>query len=398
MTVQAIDPTSYYRPHYPRFSDQEYRRRYALVRQHMAQHEVDCLVVAGSPAANGEAMANVHWLSNWNHTAMPGFVVFPYDAEPTLFCGLFVYVPNARQRSVIEDVRPAAGMITGNDIASRIAELGLQRGTIGLVGSFPHDVLDDLRERLPSARLVPCDEWFGELRRPRSAEELEWIRRGAEICDLAMEAMLKALRPGVTERQLKAATVSAVLEAGGTFCFQWIGSTPMSDPKMVYPSQEPSNRVIERGDLVITEISAGYEWMAGQVTRSIAVGREPPEEYASLHRLTVQLCRDMCTLLKAGALPAQVARAAEPVVQAGYALDFLAIGRPSGPSTPPILPNAPAEPFFQRPFVAYETVMLLPMPYRPGGGPGLYLGDLVLVGQEGSERLQRFPLDEFPVV
>lgn len=392
MRPDDLDPSAYYRPHYPRFSDAEYRRRYRLVREQMALHSIDCLVVTGGTGMNAELMADVHWLSNWNHTASQGFVVFPYDGEPTLFCSLFVYHPNALQRSVIEDVR------VESDVASRILELNLGGGTIGIVGSFPHEVLEDMKSKLPKARVVSCSDWFGELRRPRSDEELAWIRKGAEFSDLAMEALAKAIRPGVTERQLKAATVNAVMEAGGTFCFQWIGSTPMANPKMVYPSQEPSNRRIEKGDLVVTEIAAGYEWMAGQINRSVAVGEEPREEYANLHRLTVQLCHDMCAALKAGALPVEVGRAAAPVIEAGYQVDFLAIGRPTGASTPAILPVTPPAPFFQRPFVENETVMLLPMPYRRGGGPGMFLGDLVVVTRSGAERLQKYPLDEFQVV
>lgn len=390
MPADELDPTAYYRPHYPRFSDAEYRRRHSRVREQMAVHGVDCLVVTGSPGMNAELMADLHWLSNWNHVAAPGFLVFPQQAEPTLFCGLFLYRPNALQRSVFEDVR------AGADVASRILELRLEAATIGTVGSFPHEVMDELRSRLPRARIVSCGEWFGQLRRARSEEELGWIRRGAALTDLAMRAMVDAIRPGVSERDVKAATVRAVMEAGGALCFQWIGSTPMSRPRMVYPSQEPSNRRLERGDLVVTEIAAGYEWMSGQINRCVAVDRDPPEEYAKLHALTVRLCHELCAALRPGALPEDVARVAEPLLGIGYRLDFLAIGRPTGASTPPVLPVTPRTPFFQRPFVENETVMLLPMPYRPGG-PGLFVGDLVVVAKDGAERLQKYPLDEFPV-
>lgn len=44
---------------------------------------------------NTERMADVRWLSNSNHTAAPGFVVFPQQGEPTLF-GLVTYQANAR--------------------------------------------------------------------------------------------------------------------------------------------------------------------------------------------------------------------------------------------------------------------------------------------------------------
>ncbi len=392
MTAAGIDSIAFYRPSYPRFSDGEYQRRYRLVREQMARHGVDCLVVTGSPAMNAELMADVHWLSNWNHTGGPGFVVFPHQGEPTLYCGLFTYRTNALQRSVIGDVRPGA------DFARRLQELGLARGVIGLVGSIPHDVLDAAREQLPLAKLQSANDWWGELRRVRSEEEVQWLRRGAEVTDLAMEAMVRAVRPGVTERQLYARAMSAALEAGGEFCFQWLGSTPMAEPRMVYPSQVASDRVMEVGDIVIAELAASYQWMAGQLNRYVAVGRQPPSEYLELHQLTVDVCEEMCRLLKPGATPAKVAGAAAPLVEAGYRIDFLAIGRPTGPSTPPVLPKTPPLAAFQRPFLENETVMLLPMPYREPDGLGLFLGDLVLVTKDGAERLHRYPLREFRVV
>jgi Xaa-Pro aminopeptidase len=390
VTSGELQATEYYRPHYPRFSGDEYERRYRLVREQMVEHGVDCLVVTGSTGMNAELMADVHWLSNWNHIASQGFVVFPLEGDPTLFCSLFVYRDNALQRSVIEDVRP------GVDVSSRIEELKLTTGAIGVVGSFPHEVMDEMRAKLPGARIVPCSDWFGEVRRPRSDEELEWIRKGAELSDLGMEAMVRAIRPGVTERQLHAATVNGVLEAGGDFCFQWVGSTPMSAPRMVYPSQYASNRPIERGDLIVTEIAAAYEGMAGQVNRCIAVGEEPPRAYLELHEAIVRVYHEMCAALQPGATPAEVSSLAKPLEDAGYRLDFLAIGRPSGPSTPPVLPRTPSGAFFNRPFVENETVMILPMPEKDG--VGLFPGNLVLVRPGGAESLQRFPFDEFLVV
>jgi Xaa-Pro aminopeptidase len=381
-----------YRPHYPRFSDAEYARRFRLVREAMAAHGVDCLVVTGSPGMNAELMADVHWLSNWNHTAAPGFVVLPSAAEPTLYCGLFVYRENALQRSVLEDVR------VGVDVGARIVELGLERGTIGLVGSCPHELVDGLRARFPAATLMPAGEWFGELRRARSDEEMAWIRRGAAYSDLAMEALVRAIRPGVTERQLHAACAAAVLDAGGQLCFQWIGSTPMAAPRVIYPSQAPSNRVIEKGDLVVTEIAASYEWMAGQINRYVAVGAEPPARYSELHRLLVDLCHAVYAALVPGATAAEVARVAAPVFAAGYELDFIGIGRPTGAHTPYIVPSPPPDPALQRPFIANETFQVLPMPHERAEHVGLILGGLAVIRDGGAEALQRFPLDEFIVV
>jgi Xaa-Pro aminopeptidase len=391
MQARDAELVAVYRPHYPRFSDAEYARRYRLVREGMAGNGIDCLIVTGSPGMNAELMADVHWLSNWNHTAAPGYVLVPLQAEPTLYVGLFVYRENAIQRSIVEDVR------VGIDLGGRLVELGLERGTIGLVGSFPHEVLDDLRARFPAASFVPAGEWFGELRRVRSEEELDWIRRGAALTDIAMEALVKAVRPGVTERQLYAACAHAVLDAGGQLCFQWIGSTAMDAPRMVYPSQTPSNRVIEKGDIVITEIAASYEWMAGQVNRYIAVG-EPPAHYRELHRLLVELYRDVLAALVPGATPSQVAKVATPVIEAGYAIDFIGIGRPTGAHTPYVLVPHPPDAALNRPFVADETFAVLTMPYKRGESFGLLLGGLSRVREGGAEVLQKFPFDDFIIV
>ena len=390
--MAALDPITYYRPYYPRFSDAEYQRRYALVREQMKANGVDCLVVTGSPGMMAELMADVHWLSNWNHVAAPGFVVFPYDGEPTLYFGLVTYRANAGQRCVFGDVRP------GTNVYRRILELGLEKGTIGTVGSFPHEVMDELRERVPGARVVPAGGWFGELRRTRSAEEIEWLRKGAKFADIGLEAMINAIRPGVTERQIYAAAMHAVFDAGGQFCFQWLGSTPMANPVMAYPTQAPTDRVIEKGDIVITEIAASYEWYAGQINRYVAVGQEPPPEYRRLHDYTVQLVKDVCAGLKPGAIPSDVAKAVEPVLQAGYRVEVMSIGRPTGGSTPPVLPVTPPDPFFQRPFIENETVMVLPLTYTEPDRLGLFLGDMVLVTPEGGKSLHNYPLEEFRVV
>jgi Xaa-Pro dipeptidase len=387
------EATAYYRAFYPRFSHAEYQRRYSLVRDEMRQRGVDCLVISGSPGMAGENMADVFWLSNWDHPGQEGYITLPADEEATLFCSLGVYRPNALQRSVIEDVRPGA------DVSSRIRELKLGRGVIGVVGGrIPHVVMEQMRLQLPDARFIFCDDWFGELRRAKSDEELRWLSKGAELTDLAMDAVIREIRPGITERQLQGAAARAASEAGGKLCFQWLGSTPMSRPMMVYPSPEPSNRPIQKGDLIITEISAAYESYPGQIIRYIAVGQEPSPDYLDLHVLTVQLYKDLCAALTPGNTPAIAVQCARPLIEAGYHVQILAIGRPTGAATPPILLRPAPTPFDDKPFLENETVMVLPMPFKTPDRMGLFLGNLVQVTRNGGHSLQKYPLEDFVVV
>src|SRR5205085_8030068 len=83
-----------------RFSAGEMDRRIALARGLMREQELDALVLFGTSATNGAAMANAFWLSNYldlHHS----YVVVPSDEgrELALYVGLRNHAPNAREVS-----------------------------------------------------------------------------------------------------------------------------------------------------------------------------------------------------------------------------------------------------------------------------------------------------------
>jgi len=71
------------RPFYPRFSDQEYDRRYQAVRDEMARQGLSCLIVYASGYCVGN-QKNLHYLSNLI-SYLPAYLVFPLEGEPTLY-------------------------------------------------------------------------------------------------------------------------------------------------------------------------------------------------------------------------------------------------------------------------------------------------------------------------
>ncbi len=89
---------------YPRFSDAEFERRYALARELMRREGLSALVIFGNSGINRHNEANVFWLTNYldlHHN----YLVFPLEGEPTLLTGLVNHVPNARAIAVIDDTR-----------------------------------------------------------------------------------------------------------------------------------------------------------------------------------------------------------------------------------------------------------------------------------------------------
>jgi len=272
---------------YERFSPEEVARRYQALRDKMRKLQLDCAIVPGGPC-HWSFGGGMLWLTGhceWHGVAC--YVVVPLEGEPTLVYGMGGTHTEAVRRETdgaIADVRHSRGGRFAEVIAERIRELGLEGGRIGLLevdprfGDYlPVNQFDALRKGLPEAELVFTRGLMHELLVVHSAEELECIRRAAQLCDRAMEALVERARPGVKEYQLRAAATHAVLDGGGDVDFMIIGSTPMSEPMMVFGNPRPSSRELRAGDIVMMELAAGYRGYTAQIGSPVCIG-EPPAE------------------------------------------------------------------------------------------------------------------------
>src|SRR6185437_14771566 len=101
-----------------------------------------------------------------------------------------------------------------------------------------------------------------EMRTVKSDEEIRCLERSSEIVDKALEAHWTTWKPGMTEREYYSAIVHAMDAAGAeppTFLLLESGQL-----NKVWLTQDPipSNRVLARGDYIISETSpkfAGYQ-------------------------------------------------------------------------------------------------------------------------------------------
>ena len=129
--------TPYYRDAvYPQFSRGEYLRRFAALRAKMREQDLDVVICPGGPS-HWSFGGGMLWLSgHWEWHSLAAYVVFPRDGEPTLIYGMGGTHIEAVRREVsvaISDVRSSRGGLYGVVMAERIAELGYDKGRIGLL-------------------------------------------------------------------------------------------------------------------------------------------------------------------------------------------------------------------------------------------------------------------------
>jgi len=374
---------------YPRFSDAEFARRHRAMREKMAQAEVDVLVVYG----RGRGGSQVQYLTNWNVTT-EAYLLFPRQGEMAMWVHFYNHVPLARIASLIPDtgwmgVDPAA------TVAEALRRRGLDRGAIGLAGPLPFGPYERLRGLLPDARLVPFNHAFNQLFLVKSEEELEWLRRGAELGDRAMAALEREARPGLTEHDLAAIVQGAYLGQGGRNVIHFMSTTPMRAPDVCVPAQYQSHRTIQRGDILITEISVEYWGYGGQSLRPYAIGEEPTPEYRRMYEVAEAAFHAVAAAMRTGATPADVLTASDLIEAAGYTIyDDLVHGIGNG-YLPPVMrtrgttvEEAPAD--FRYP--ENSTWVIQPNVITPDERMGLQVGDMVRVTANGAERMHRYPL------
>jgi len=333
-----------------RFSDAEMARRHEALAAVM--DEVDHVLVYG---ANRSGTA-VGWLTRWPVTREAVVVVTPGERD-RLYVGFYNHVPNAQRLATEADVR-------------WIGEFERPAGRIGVIGRPARDGEVDLNAAYTRLRLV------------KSGEEVEWIRHAARLTDAGVAALREAARPGVSEYELGAAIEAAWLPHGATTHIHYLAATPMAAPELCVPAQWPSDRRLQAGDALVFEVSANWWEYPAQRLGTIFVDAEPTPLYRDLLSKAEAAFDAVVARLRAGATAAELWEAVGGIT----IRDDLVHGFVGG-YLPPVLGARTPVPDFT--FAAGMTVVVQPNVVTRDERAGVQLGELLLVTDDGFERLHQ---------
>jgi Xaa-Pro dipeptidase len=384
----AADPRTLPTRHgYPTFSTAEIGRRHDLVREALRSDDLSCLVLYGA----GRFDSDVQYLSNW-----PGgreaFVILPAEQPAVLLAQLFNHVPMAEELSLIADTR-WAGPESVASVAEMLGRLTGPRARVALAGGLPFAAYERLHQLLPEANFINWSRELRRLRLVRSEEEIAFFHAAAELTDRSIERLVRELRPGMREYELPALLESAYLEAGGYASIHFMTSTSMRQPHGLafVPRQYQSDRVLQAGDALITEISGAFWGYSGQIHRTFFLG-DPTREWLELHRAAEQAYAAIEAVLRDGATVDQVLDAAEVIDQAGYTIfDDLLHGANQYPPILKTRTTAHSNPAGDFGFRDGMVVTLQPQLTTLDRRIGLQFGETVVIRRGGVERLHRYP-------
>jgi Xaa-Pro dipeptidase len=389
---------------YPRFSYAEFERRNNLARGLMHREGLSALVVFGNSGINRHNEANVFWLTNYldlHHN----YLVLPLDGDATLLTGLVNHVPNARLVSVIEDTRWGT-YDPAKEIVGKLKKDGIGNGRVGLVGinatfgmGMPYQHYKTLSDSLPEVEWVDVTRDYARLRVIKSEEEFDWLKIAAEYTDNTVEALEHETRIGMTEHELIGIVEASYRRKGGQPHIAFLRSMPMDAPTACVPAQNVTDRVIQKGDVIIMEISASYWGYSGQIHRPIAVGQDPTSEWQKLFEVGVQAFSRMCEAMRPDANEGDIIKASSVIGESGYRIYDDLIHGYGVDIHPPLIDQSCCK-YWEgktpipagRTFAEDMAMVIQPNPITPDERMGLQVGALTRVTKNGAVSLQKYPM------
>jgi Xaa-Pro dipeptidase len=384
---------------WPTFSDAEFARRHDLARAFMDERGLDCLLVTGHNGIWERGWANIRWLTNFMGTMeLDCVLVFPRHGEPVLaILGLNARLPDRIARSIVTDVRGALN--TADLVVGAVSDLGLSRGRIGVVKPAPflswsHDHQAALTTALPDAELVEYSDEFWRLRLVLSDEELACLDEAGRIGDLANQAIIDRLRPGMTEVDLFALVYETFAAEGAEIpCMVLAGSENMLDPTSAFQRPRPIDRTITGHDVLLLELGArdphGYEAQTG---KPICFG-DPPADYADMFAVGREAYDAVVDVLRPGCTAADIRAAGQVIWDRGYTV--------VAPLVHGVFNPLDAGPFVGTSHRPDKDVTLAPgmamcveiHPCTEDIVRGIFLGDTYVITEDGSRCVNRLPPD-----
>ena len=299
--------------------------RAARAQAMMAERGLDALLVCTEP--------EVRYLTGfhtpfWQSPTRPWFVILPAEGRPVaVIPGIGA---SAMATTWVTDIRTWPAPRPADDglalLVDTLAELtGGVDGTSTRIGlpmghethvRMPLADLDQLRVRIAPAGFVDATDIVRGLRMVKSDRE---VAKVAHICDVvsgAFEGIGNLLSVGMTEREAFRAFRIDLLERGADDVPYLVGATGPGFDDII---KQPSDRVIEAGDLLMFDTGSVFDGYSSDFDRYVAFGRAD-EDAKRAYRTVWEATEAGLATAKPGATTSDLWRAMAEVLDAGGSL------------------------------------------------------------------------------
>lgn len=283
----------------------------------------------------------------------PGSQIVEYTGKPGI----------AAAAELINDLRPAR---VGYE-ADELTVLSYR----GLRSRVPHEI-----------GLRATKGLVQQLRRIKDAHEVQLIKKAAVIADAAFDALLREIRPGMTEREVALLVDCSLRRLGADKeAFDTIAAF---GPNAACPHASPTDARLQAGGLLKLDFGARRDNYNSDITRTVSIG-QPTARQREVYEIVLEAQHKAIAAIQPGKPGKEIDSIARDfIASAGYGNSF---GHGLGHALGILVHDGPA--LSQTSDVVLEPGMVVtvePGIYIEGWG-GIRIEDDVLVTASGSELL-----------
>jgi Xaa-Pro aminopeptidase len=262
------------------FTAAEYDGRLRRVRLEMERRGVDLLYVTSPP--------NLTYLlgheSVWFDARNVGGLAIPLSAGGPVFFDSWRnesgWPPTIGDAVLIDEGVPAYYPHGLGVVTSALRERGLLQGSMRVALEYwswapggPALAALARRFREAGADVVNGSWIVDHVRLVKSPQEIAYMRTALEIADQALGRARDALRPGVTEKQLAGIMYDEILGLGGDE--PGVRIMVRSGPNSNRFRRPATRRAVQKGELVMIDMSAAFNHYHGATARAFSLGPDP---------------------------------------------------------------------------------------------------------------------------
>jgi len=259
------------------FTNQEFKNRKEKVLKKMRNESIDALLIF--------KQESMYWLTGYDTFGYVFFQCLILDQFGNII--LLTRAPDLRQAqntSNIKDIRiwidkdssnPNDDLkIILNELNLKGKKIGIEYEAYGLTGRNAIKLNSSLNNY---CEVKDKSELISELRLIKSAEEIIYVRKAAELADKALDEVWKNAKAGVSEAKILAEMERVIFEGGGDYpANEFIIGSGHNALLCRYQAEK---RILSNLDQLTVEWAGTYKHYHSAMFRTIPIGKANPKHY-----------------------------------------------------------------------------------------------------------------------
>lgn len=260
--------------------------------------------------------------------------------------------------------------------------------TLGFEKSLDVDRFLQFADYFKGGKLIPTDNLVEQLRHYKDKDEAEYLQIAFDIADMSLEMLLNDIYIGMTETEV-AALLELYMKINGSEnpSFDTIVA---SGPNSSCPHHQPTDRKIQKGDMLKIDFGATYKGYHSDMTRTFFIGKASAK-FKKIYSIVLEAQTKAIEAIKIGEECKKIDAIARKVItDAGYAKNF---GHSLGHSFGLEIHERPNfSPLYPGKIEAGHTYTVEPGIYIPDWG-GIRIEDSFMITKKGLHKFTNFPND-----